>query len=425
MTAASQLSDYPPVSPPEAELRPSEVIARAIAMRDTLRARHAKSDAARCILPETYEEFRQAGFHRILQPRHFGGYELDLPTLLTVVVELARGCPGSAWSVAHAVAHTHVLAKYPLKTQADAYGDSGEFRAALRQVDQSTANRVRVVDGGYVVNGHWDHASGCDVATHFFGGSRLPRDLAPDGNVEIPTRHRGEMELLMLFERKDFEIVDNWDTLGMRAAGSKRIVVRDAFVPRDRAEHVSWIMDGVEGRDPAWRSPFASPIYLGPSSPISNLEMGAVALGTGLGALDAYEQILKARVKRGAIARVDFMAWSKRILGQAISLLATSERALRFCAREYMELCDREASGDAAFDNVRDQTFILVVQQCVRLAAEAVDVLFRAGGTTGAKADAMLGRYFRDMSTLRTHAAFQFDVDWETFGERRLGLHVG
>ncbi len=89
-------------------------------------------------------------------------------------------------------------------------------------------------DGGYRVKGAWDYASGCDLATHFFGSTMVhdPQTKAPLGNAWI------------LFDHDQFKIVDNWDVIGMQGTGSRRVVIDDAFVNADRA---LWFLDG-QGR---------------------------------------------------------------------------------------------------------------------------------------------------------------------------------
>ena len=58
----------------------------------------------------------------------------------------------------------------------------------------------------------------------------------------------------------------------------------------------------------------------------------------------------------------------------------------------------------------------LLEQHATRLAAEAVDLMFRTAGTHVAQQDSVLLRYFRDMSVIKTHAAAQFDRGAEALG---------
>jgi 3-hydroxy-9,10-secoandrosta-1,3,5(10)-triene-9,17-dione monooxygenase len=58
---------------PEPGLTREELIARAVAMRGTLREQQDKHAAAGTYSDELHEEFRTAGYYRITTPRMFGG----------------------------------------------------------------------------------------------------------------------------------------------------------------------------------------------------------------------------------------------------------------------------------------------------------------------------------------------------------------
>ena len=78
---------------------PDELVARASAMVPGLRARAPEIEAARQVPDDVVEMFRQAGFFRILQPKKFGGYEMNPIVFMRVLGELGRGCCASAWNM--------------------------------------------------------------------------------------------------------------------------------------------------------------------------------------------------------------------------------------------------------------------------------------------------------------------------------------
>ena len=61
------------------QLRPDDIVARAVALRQHLRDDQAKTEARSRYSEETNVPFTQAGFYRMLQPRMFGGYEFEQP----------------------------------------------------------------------------------------------------------------------------------------------------------------------------------------------------------------------------------------------------------------------------------------------------------------------------------------------------------
>src|SRR5262245_37558762 len=79
---------------------PAELVERARALRPHLRARQQETEDLTWYPESTHEDFRKAGFYRILEPRTYGGYGYDLWTFSQVIIEIARGCPSTAWCYA-------------------------------------------------------------------------------------------------------------------------------------------------------------------------------------------------------------------------------------------------------------------------------------------------------------------------------------
>ncbi len=64
----------------------------------------------------------------------------------------------------------------------------------------------------------------------------------------------------------------------------------------------------------------------------------------------------------------------------------------------------------AAFVEGREHRLTLIEQQAVRLAWEAVELIFRTAGTSAsARQDAAIGRIFRNLAVINTHPALQLD----------------
>src|SRR5262249_44512961 len=102
----------PTIAPPEPELTPAELLARAEALRPALRERQAATEATGRLLDETHAAFVEAGFYRTLQPRRFGGYEFPLRDFVRVMSAVSRGCPSSGWVLALTAGHPHLLGHF-------------------------------------------------------------------------------------------------------------------------------------------------------------------------------------------------------------------------------------------------------------------------------------------------------------------------
>src|SRR5260221_696374 len=76
---------------------PAELIARARAMIPALASRAREQQRQRAILPETIADLHAAGFFRVLQPKRWGGYEMDLGTFYHIEIALGEADMSTGW----------------------------------------------------------------------------------------------------------------------------------------------------------------------------------------------------------------------------------------------------------------------------------------------------------------------------------------
>jgi 3-hydroxy-9,10-secoandrosta-1,3,5(10)-triene-9,17-dione monooxygenase len=394
------MSAQPGVAPeiplPEPELTPAAMIARARAMRETLRGRQTACEALGRIPEETHEEFLRAGFYRILQPRSFGGYEFSFQAFVRIMVEVSRGCPESGWVLALISAHAAVIAAFPEQGQREVFGETGDMRAPGVAPPGGVA--IRTV-GGYRIKAAWDYASGCDVGTHFFGTM-----IVQDAGSDAP---RGT--IFVLLDRADFRIIDNWNVIGMQGTGSRRVVTDEMFVPSHRVLELA-----DENMQPVTHQPgrnlHGNPLYHCPHLPLYVGELAAVAVGAAKGALDVYEEIL--RTKKSAYPPFEprfELEGLQRQFGEAQGLIDTAEAALLKMAEDYVENARLELEESVPYTAEKVRRLVVIEQRCVQMAWEAVDLMFRTAGSSSAAKTATLGRYFRNLAVIRTHTILQLD----------------
>lgn len=381
MTNALTLERPGELVAPEPGLTPAEMIARATAMIPTLRARQAQTEAAGRLLDETNADFLRAGFYRVLQPRRFGGYEFDLATYARLMMEIGRGCPSSGWVLALTAGHPITLADFPERAQAEAYGATGDYLCP------SVGSPIPVTrEGAFLrLNGGWDYASGCDVATHV-----MVSGLVPEADGSVNAR-------LILVDRSQIEIVDNWHMIGMQGTGSRRVVAKDVLVPDYRTAPMAvW--------SEATGAPVhANPMYNGRKGSYFALELGAVIVGTARGALDLYEEICRTKAMRFSPREKLFeSAEFQRYFGVSQAQVDTAEAALLQAMEIYTEACRSGQSG-GDFSEETDRRILAIGQQAAQLAWAAMETIFTTAGTTAGAVDSMLARYYRDAAVQKTH----------------------
>src|SRR4030095_15697366 len=78
-------------------MTPEMYLERVRALLPALRRRAVQTEQLRRLPDETVADFQEAGLFRCLQPKRYGGYELDPGTLYEAAVEVGAVCGSSAW----------------------------------------------------------------------------------------------------------------------------------------------------------------------------------------------------------------------------------------------------------------------------------------------------------------------------------------
>jgi 3-hydroxy-9,10-secoandrosta-1,3,5(10)-triene-9,17-dione monooxygenase len=394
---------------PEPELTAEEMVQRARDMVPTLRERQTHAEEIGRLPDETSREFIEAGFYRILQPRRFGGYEFDLPTFTRVAIELARGCPASGWTYTLTAGHAHILAAlWSEEGQIDIFGEDGEVRMPGR-FRPGTAIEV---DGGYRVSGTWDYVSGCDSATHLAFGFMFGDD---------PSAGELATDFIGVLDYEDCDIIDNWDVLGLRGTGSKRVVAEDVFVPAHRTIDSIFRIDAPPA---AGRTVHDAPIYReGTIGGLIFSETASVAIGAARGVLDLFEKSMRKRKTTVLpLTPMTEHAQYPRFYGEAVQMIDVAEGALLQSDYDYMEWCRRAAEDGVEFGPELDRRLQLRKQYCAKLAYDAVGIMMRVNGSAGMRTGAMWQRYARDLTVLMTHNTVQPELAADFYGRMHFGL---
>ncbi len=413
-------SDAPVIPLPEhlSNATPASVIAAAEALRPVLLERQAETEELTYFPDTTHQDFLDAGFYRLLQPRRFGGLEFTVPTFYKVIMEVSRGCPSTGWRLSLASAHSlQMAALFPEETQLAAFGPDGDFRMAGRDTPMGTATPV---EGGYLIDGFWNYCSGSPRSTWIFLGARLVQPGASgDGTYSL----RSGQQILTTLPKEQWENVFDWTGgLGLRGSGSHSVKVEQQFVPDSRVVDVN-MLDLEYPRDMAGAAIHANPMYSGRQTGFFGGELAAIAVGAAKAALDEYERLL--RVKKTSFAphvlRAEHSDF-QRTLGQAMGMIAAAEGIVLQVGAQYTELCRRQVEDGVPFTLEDDILLDAMAMQAGRLAWSAVeDLLVRTAGSAPLGDGQRMQRYFRDLATYRGH---QGSSAYETMARYLACLHL-
>ena len=261
------------------ELSHAVLVQRARDLVPYLKETAARAEAERRIPVETVQKMQEAGLFRVLQPKRWGGYQMDPQVYFDIQMTLAEGCMSTAWIYGVIAVHNWQIALFDLKAQEDVWNKDTKVLIASSYMP---VGKVVPVEGGFKFSGRWSFSSGCDHCDWVFLGGVVPpteANPAPDYRT-------------FLVPRSDFKIVDTWHTFGLRGTGSNDIVVEDAFVPEYRT-HSS--LDGFRGTNPGIDSKTV-PLYKIPFGQLFPRAVSGSTIGALQGAVNAYREVASKRI---------------------------------------------------------------------------------------------------------------------------------
>lgn len=375
-----------------------EIIDRAIALIPTLRERAAEVEKNRMVSKETIQDFQDAGFFKILQPKRWGGYEMSPNVLNKVLMELGRGCPSSAWNVMVLGVHPFEVGLLDPKVGDEVWG---EDPTALISSSYAPFGKVTAVEGGYELNGEWLTSSGCD---HAAGGAFLGGRVQENGDMVFRS---------FWVPAKYLKIVDDWHVVGLAGTGSKKLVVDKVFVPSYRSHVIGDYNESTHGHvNNLYKMPFFYVFYAAVSS---------VLVGMARGMEDLYIEHMVPRQNLnqavGAAVNDPFIrqrlgAASAKILGAASRILANTDEAWSYASKGELVPLDVRIKHFATNQFTGGECF------------EAAHMLFKKTSTRGVWLSSPLQRQMRDILVAANHITQNEDNIGDLFGGQLLGAKL-
>jgi resorcinol 4-hydroxylase (FADH2) len=372
----------------------AEITARARAMVPVLRARAAETEALRRLPDATNRAFVEAGFYKIMQPRRYGGYELEFGMQTVLGCELGRACGSAAWVASITSCHPWIAGMFPKEAQDEIWSDDTD--TALSSSFFAVAPKAERVAGGYLISGRWKFSSGVDHCQWAV--------------VMLPMGAKAFFVLLRLAECR---VEDTWHAIGLAGSGSNDIVAENVFTPDYRILDTDAVKSGGPSPGSAvndhylYRLPVLAPLTF---SIVGN------ALGIARGIYDDVVQGLAAQTSRSGPVAAN-QSIHIRVAEAAAEIAAAN--ALVFADRE--EIIRKGKAGDAfaLADRVRYRRDLSFAGQlCVR----AVEHLFPILGARGLMSDHPVQRGWRDLRAVTHHLAMTWDIQASTYGAVTLGL---
>ncbi len=393
MTAAQQFMNFADVGYDEAMQRAQDLI-------PFLRDHAEANDRATRMVPEVEQALHRAGLFRYHQPKAWGGMELDFIAYYDIPEMLARGDCSVGWNVANLSSHHRNVAMFSEAAQQEMWGENRDCLVASGIA--FFQGRGVAVEGGIRLSGRWSFSSGVDVAQWNMLGCQL---MEGDKLVDY---------LYCMVPRAQYEIIDDWQTLGMRGTGSRSVRCENVFVPTHRTQSMWAAKPGHEF--PGLRIN-TSPTFAVPASSLGGHCIAGAIVGNAQAMVDTVIDWVKSRSTAYTGAKMrDFQLVQLRI-GMAAARIDAARTVLRNdCLRaDALIKAGRTLDLEAKTLNKRNCAAM------VKLCTEAVDSLMEMAGANGIYDHAPLQRMFRDAHAASAHINFNLDIQLAPWALVKLG----
>ena len=378
----------------------AEALRRAQALIPLLKEEAAAGEAATRVTPRAMAALHESGLIRYHQPKRWGGMELDFVAMVDIPEMIARGDASTAWTVVNLAGHHRLLSLYPARAQEEIWGEDPDVGIASGIA--FVQGEARRIDGGLVLRGKWGFSSGVDHSTWNMLACVVKEDDKP---VDW---------CMCLIPASDYEVIDDWQTLGMRATGSRTVRCEDVFVPEHRV--VSYHTARPGHAFPGWDvNPNA--MYRIPLSAFAGYGLAGCLIGNAQGALDTSIELVRSRSTSYTGARMrDFPTVQRRIAEAAAKI-----DGVRSWLRQDCIAAQECVRSGGSLDTEMRLRYRRNGALGARLLTEAVDSLHEMAGAHGIYDSFPLQRIFRDAHAGAAHINFSTDTQYPPWALVTLG----
>lgn len=354
-----------------------------------IRACADETEARGSVTPEVIDAITDRALFRLNIPARSYGEQAHPLVVFHVIEALAHADASTAWVVMIASEVTLLAAWLPNAVLSQMIGGEEPGGPRCRIVGSSRVMTTAERDvSGYRLSGRLNFVSGVEHATHV-----VATFVDFDDQVRFA-----------LLPQRAGKVIETWDAMGLQGTGSHDWELTDAFVQQG---HTWAALDSPAAEGPQWRVPDRSLVAW-----IAN---AGHAVGTAQGALDDLAVVA-----------------SESTTGDTAPLRERERFRLEF-ARAQAEVSSARSFVQEAWTRAwpmveRGEPDIGLLGRCrlanvhaVHACADAVERLFRAGGTNAARRGWTLERRWRDLQTARQHGA-ALDWNFDAGVRAQLGL---
>jgi alkylation response protein AidB-like acyl-CoA dehydrogenase len=373
-----------------------------------LKGRALETSKNRSVPQETIDDFWKAELFDVIKPKKFGGKQMRYDDYINIGIELARGDGSAAWVYTVIVVHELIIALFDEQAQKELWGKERTLCAS----SFAPSGKMDAAPGGARISGKWSFCSGIDNCEWMvFGAFAGMTGTPPHPDLRF-----------FLIPKREGQVIDDWDVMGLRGTGSKSFALNNVFVPEHRI--ISWA-EFAMGAAPFGPSAGVPGVKAHPGINLYKAPMWAVfpfcvtspATGIARGVFDSYvEQMRERKSAIGGASLNEFPHIHYRV-AEAGALIDGAEFLFKRSLKDTIDTIEagKPLTMEQRVRARRDQGYSIV------MATRAAEQLFKSTGGNGLYETQHVQRGYRDLHAMGQHIAGIWEACASPYGKVMLG----
>lgn len=348
------------------------------------------------------EKIKEAGFQKLLRPKAYGGQNLDYYTFGDIIRTVANYSVSAAWLTYFNIIHETWPAFLPKQGREELYNSGGLMADVFAPIG-------KVVDDGegYRLSGQWNFCSGV-----------LWSDWIALGAVHKMQDGTEPEFSLFIVQKKDVEVIENWDSIGLRGTGSNAAKVENVYVPPHYVFPLTRVLNGATAPDGNYEEDYQ--IFNVPYLAFFLAGFAHIAIGGVERLIQNFKEKTENRI------RIFNNNTNEKDAGSAQRTLAELNvqlTALKALAKEYADrLHHYQENGIRVLEEEERESLFAIRGYIAKSCSEmATRILITLGGNSVYKSESS-ERFVRDILTVAAHPTHQYEDAMAGYGRTILGF---
>lgn len=338
---------------------------------------------------------KNEGINKLIIPKEYGGEQIDFTTFTDMVKTVGFYNLSAAWLTYFYSLHNSWVAYLPKHRRDEIYQHDGLLADILAPL-----GRAKRVEGGFTLTGTYNYVSGIKHSKWCAVGAVVTDKDEPE-------------PIVLVIDIDEVNVVENWNSLGLRGSGSHTLVIEDLFIPDD----LSFRIQDIQKKSQPLEGPFDNDYlyYNVHFLPAFYIGFPAMAIGGAERAIDEFKKGTEKRIRISGESE-KASPRSQRVIAEMTMKL----QAAKGLMRTYIEMLEKDTGNEydpSEYKAIRAS----IIQYCIDIAQKALLTLGAGALIKGHPLEMIV----RDLLAIGTHVTSLYEDAVDAYGKRLFGYQSG